>query len=380
MGRPEGKHSQKAVPARSTTSAVERPHSNLSARRPPQDKEPEKPCAHGKSQEPKSASEPPKVINRQGKNPTTRSATTPTTRSAESSEDSLYTARRAATAKKYTPTSRESRAPRPVLDVPKRQATRTTVLQDHLSKGDIDKIERQTRGQRENQEWYNWRQNRITASLAHQVSHSKFANQKTNDIPQSYLKSIMGSAPNVQTAAMNWGIRNENKAVKAYERLASVSKGTDVQVETCGLFIHPTKNWLAASPDGLVKDRRTGETQNILEVKCPYKHRERTVREACKDRDFCLDLNGDSYTLKRQHTYYTQVQCQMAVTGIHNADFVVHTNKETAVIPVEFDLEFWKDTEQKLERFYTEAVLPNVKEGGTYKEDVQNKDVYAPEE
>lgn len=374
MGRPEGKPSQKAVPARSHTSSAERPPSSLSARRPQQDKEPEKPGPHGKSQEPKSASEPPKVLNRQGKNPTTRSA--------ESSGDFSYAARRAAPAKKYTPTPKESGAPRPVRDVPIKKATGKTVhlLQDHLAQGDIDEIERQTRGQRENQEWYHWRQNRITASLAHQVSHSKFANQKTKDIPQSYLKAILGSAPSVQTAAMNWGIRNENKAVKAYERLASVSKGRDVQVETCGLFIHPTKNWLAASPDGLVKDRHTGETLNILEVKCPYKHREHTVREACKDRDFCLDLNGDSYTLKQQHTYYTQVQCQMAVTGISNADFVVYTNKETAVIPVEFDVEFWKDTELKLERFYTEAVLPNVKPGGTYKEDKQNNAVYTPEE
>ncbi|XP_073529230.1 uncharacterized protein [Phyllobates terribilis] len=370
MGPPEGKHSQKAVPRRSPIPTVDRPHSNLSATRPQQGKALEKPGPSGKVQEPRSASEPPKVLNSKSVHPTTKSTESHEFSNAE---------RRAATAK-CTPTPKESVALPPVRDDPKRQGRSTSVyvLQDSLSQGDINKIERETRGQRDNQEWHYWRQNRITASLAHQVSHSKFANQKTKDIPQSYLKSILGSAPKVQTAAMSWGIRNEKKAVTAYERLASINKGRDVKVETCGLFIHPTKNWLAASPDGIVKDKRTGETLNILEVKCPFKHREHTIWEACKDRNFCLTLDGDSYALKRQHAYYTQVQCQMAVSGIDDADFVVYTNKETAIVPVKFHLDFWKDTEPKLERFYTEAVLPNVKQGGdTHTAD---KGAYTPEE
>ncbi|KAM3932607.1 uncharacterized protein RB166_005619 [Leptodactylus fuscus] len=372
MAPPEGKHSQKAVPGKTATPAVDRSCGNVSARRSHQSTGLEKPgpC---REQEPRTASEPPKVHNRQGAHRSTRHT--------ENSEDSSNAARRKASDKKHTPTSKESGTLHSAVDVPKRQAAKTPVhhFQDHLSQGAIDTIERQTRGQRENQDWYYWRQNRITASLAHQVSHSKFANRKTSEIPQSYLKAILGTAPKVQTAAMNWGIRNEKKAVNAYERLASITKGREVQVEPCGLFIHPTKNWLAASPDGLVKDKLSGETLNILEVKCPFKHRERTIHEACKDRDFCLALNGDSYRLKPQHSYYTQVQCQMAVTGISNADFVVYTNRETAVVPVTFDLEFWKATEPKLERFYTEAVMPNVKQGGTYR-DVPNTCVYTAEE
>ncbi|XP_077146235.1 uncharacterized protein LOC143807967 [Ranitomeya variabilis] len=369
MGPPEGKHSQKAVPGISPIPAVDRPHSNLSTRRSHQGKALEKPGPSGKVQEPRCASEPPKVLNRKSVHPTTKS-----TESQESSK-----AERRATTAKYTPTSKESGALPPVRDVPTRQGRSISVdfLQDHLTQGDISKIEIETRGQRDNQEWHYWRKNRITASLAHQVSHSKFANQRTNDIPQSYLKAILGSAPRVQTTAMSWGIRNEKKAVTAYESLASINKGRKVMVEACGLFIHPTKNWLAASPDGIVKDKRTGEILNVLEVKCPYKHREHTIREACKDSNFCLTSNGDSYALKRQHAYFTQVQCQMAVSGINDADFVVYTKMETAVAPVKFDLDFWKDIEPKLERFYTEAVLPNIKQGDTCNED---KGVYTPEE
>ncbi|CAJ0945190.1 unnamed protein product [Ranitomeya imitator] len=311
MGPPEGKHSQKAVPGRSPIPAVDRPHSNLSTRRTHQGKALEKPGSSGKVQEPHNASEPPKVLNGKSVHPTTKST---------ESQESSNVERRATTAK-YTPTSKESGALPPVRDVPTRQGRSRSVdfLQDHLTQGDIYKIEIETRGQRDNQEWHYWRM--------------------------------------------------KKKAVTAYESLASINKGREVTVEACGLFIHPTKNWLAASPDGIVKDKRTGETLNVLEVKCPYKHREHTIREACKDRNFCLTLNGDSYALKRQHAYFTQVQCQMAVSGINDADFVVYTKMETAVVPVKFDLHFWKDTEPKLERFYTEAVLPNIKQGDTRKED-----------
>ncbi|KAE8603456.1 hypothetical protein XENTR_v10014342 [Xenopus tropicalis] len=245
---------------------------------------------------------------------------------------------------------------------------------------DINRIEKETRGQRSNLNWHNWRKNRITASIAHQISHSRFANHKTEEIPKSYLKAVLGTGPRVQTTAMYWGIQNEKNAVLAYEKLASKRDGKKVKVEDCGLFIHPTKNWLAASPDGIVKDGCTGETLRLLEVKCPYKHKEHTIREACEDRNFCLQLNGDSYMLRQDHAYYTQVQCQLAATQLKNADFVVHTTKETAIVPVHFNPEFWESTETKLERFYIEAVLPKLQKQSANREEVNGKAVRAAEE
>ncbi|KAK2530921.1 nucleolar and coiled-body phosphoprotein 1 [Columba livia] len=231
-----------------------------------------------------------------------------------------------------------------------------------LESQDIPWVEKETRGQRSNPKWYEWRENRITASVAPRIANSKFANGKTSKVPQSYLKAVVSSSPRVQTPAMSWGLRNEKVAVQAYEQLKSREVGSPVRVEDCGLFIDREKNWIAASPDGIIKEVATGKTLGLLEVKCPYKHRNRTVREACKDKDFCLEVNGDSYALKRDHAYFTQVQCQLAAAGFQRADFVVHTTKETAVVPVEFDAEFWEQTVPKLEKFYTEAVIPHLEE------------------
>ncbi|XP_039343718.1 uncharacterized protein LOC120371697 [Mauremys reevesii] len=228
-----------------------------------------------------------------------------------------------------------------------------------LTREDVVKVERETRGQRDNPKWYEWRENRITASVAPRIANCKFVNGKSSEVPQSYLKDVVSSGSKMQTPAMSWGTRNEKKAVQAYEELQSRRTGRSVKVEDCGLFIHPEKEWLAASPDGIVRE---AGTEKLLEVKCPYKHRDKTVKEACKDKAFCLEVDGESYSLKRDHPYYTQLQCEMATTGFDRADFVVHTNKDTVITPVDFDAGFWEKTEPKLEKFYAEAVIPHLDE------------------
>lgn len=56
------------------------------------------------------------------------------------------------------------------------------------------------------------------------------------------------------------------------------------------MFIDARRPWLAASPDGIVMDRQTGQRLLCLEVKCPYKHRRRRVEDACRvDAAFCLE-------------------------------------------------------------------------------------------
>ncbi|KAM7160567.1 uncharacterized protein RBU57_010671 isoform 1-T3 [Macrochelys suwanniensis] len=232
-----------------------------------------------------------------------------------------------------------------------------------LTTEDVVKVERETRGQRDNPKWYEWRKNRITASVAPRIANSKFVNGKSSEVPQSYLDAVVSSGSKVQTPAMSWGTRNEKRAVQAYEELQSRRTGRPVKVEECGLFIHPRKEWLAASPDGIVREADTGK---LLEVKCPYKHRDKTVKEACKDKAFCLDVDGESYSLKRDHPYYTQLQCKLATTGLNRADFVVHTNKDTVITSVDFDAGFWERTEPKLEKFYTEAVIPHLEEKRSY--------------
>lgn len=237
--------------------------------------------------------------------------------------------------------------------------------------GDIvNAVEIHTRGQRENPSWFSWRQNRITASTAHCISHSRFVNGTSPTPAASYLANITGQGSNVKTRAMTWGIEMEAEAVCRYQILKSKALGRPVRVQECGLFIDSQRPWLAASPDGIVLEM-DGKRLLCLEVKCPYKHRQNTVAQACKeDRTFCLEIQDGKgtkephYRLKPKHSYYTQIQCQLAVTGLPQADLVVFTLQETAIVPVTFDPVFWESTVSKLELFYKDAVLPHVREKG----------------
>ncbi|MFT7803178.1 uncharacterized protein LOC108932272 [Arapaima gigas] len=272
---------------------------------------------------------------------------------------------RAAKAAPRSPQKDENPGARAGVRLPTPEATLVDI-DKKLERWVVEGVEKKTRGQRENPQWFSWRQNRITASIAHSVSRSRFANGQSQTPPASYISSILGEGSRVMTRAMHWGVQKEAVAARQYECLKSQQLGRPVRVQECGLFVDPQRSWLAASPDGIVEDAKTSKPLLLLEIKCPYKHREHTVAVACEDPTFCLELGGEAgsspqrYRLKTKHCYYTQVQCQMAVVGIHKIDFVIFTLKEMVIVPISFDAEFWENTLSKLEYFYKKGVRPRL--------------------
>ncbi|XP_076591291.1 uncharacterized protein LOC143323359 [Chaetodon auriga] len=264
-----------------------------------------------------------------------------------------------------TPDQLSNRAPLKPEQVP-------VGLGGQLDRCTVEDVEVRTRGQRTNQDWFIWRKNRITASMAHCIARCRFVHGKSKAPPTSYLAAVTGEQRHIQTRAMSWGVHMEAEVVRRYQTLKSTALGRSVTVQDCGLFIDACRPWLAASPDGIVMDSRTGQRLLCLEVKCPYKHRHRRVEDACReDPAFCLEIQDQDgrqpggspiYCLKTSHSYFTQIQCQLAVTGLRQADLVVFTLKETAIVPVTFDPDLWEETVSKLQVFYRDAVLPHLRE------------------
>lgn len=75
------------------------------------------------------------------------------------------------------------------------------------------------------------------------------------------------------------------------QKMKSSILGRSVKVLGCGLFIDKCRPWLAASPDGIVTDDQGAKW--LLEVKCPYKHRDTRVEDACRDPTFCLEIKKE---------------------------------------------------------------------------------------
>ncbi len=68
----------------------------------------------------------------------------------------------------------------------------------------------------------------------------------------------------------------------------------------------------------------------MIEVKCPH-----YVKEGLPEDDdvpsFCMTKENAEWKLKRNYTYFYQLQLQMSVCDVNYGDFLVRTKKEYAV-------------------------------------------------
>src|SRR5258705_6646308 len=112
---------------------------------------------------------------------------------------------------------------------------------------------------------------------------------------KSKVKSILYHVA-VDTPATRHGKAWEPVALAKYE------EESDVQVQPCGLFIHPDHCLLAASPDGLVV------SDGLLEIKCPYTIRDINPKEGVKSLSkgnaFCRIDDDGHLRLSRSPNYF----------------------------------------------------------------------------
>lgn len=200
-----------------------------------------------------------------------------------------------------------------------------------------------TKEQRECGEWHVVRKGRLTASNFGPVLEAK-------RVTPSLIKRVLGEYDISRVQAVRWGVVNEKEGIKAFTKL------TMKVVKDCGLWLHKS-GVLGASPDGLVDDNA------IIEVKCPYTHRNSTIEEAVKDPKFCLVKRGAGYCLKQSHHYWHQVQGQLFITGKQICYFVVWTTMQTVVLAIQKDCT-WEPNLLSLQEFYTIHMIPALVDGG----------------
>ena len=135
------------------------------------------------------------------------------------------------------------------------------------------------------------------------------------------MKTILGDYGTFHTAALQRGCNHESEAIQLYTMY------TEIDVKECGVFLSKEYPYLATSPDGIF--HLTDDEFSVIEVKCPYKHCDNTIWDACNDKEFCLytDENG-LQQLKQTHDYYFQVIGQITLTGAQFCDFILWTNLE----------------------------------------------------
>ncbi len=73
---------------------------------------------------------------------------------------------------------------------------------------------------------------------------------------------------------------------------------TGVEVKRSGLVINPDYIFLGASPDGLVTNPISEDNNRLLEIKCPYAHKDITQLEAAQLKKFFCSLDDGKLSNK----------------------------------------------------------------------------------
>ena len=199
--------------------------------------------------------------------------------------------------------------------------------------------------------WHQLRAKRITGSKA-----GKILLQIKKSV--SLLTTIMYPKP-FTTAATQWGEMNEPIAKLQYAKYWN-ERGVKVRVAECGLIIHPSKGFLAASPDGIVQDTNRDET-GLLEIKCPYTKRDSNMTEACVDGNFFCTMTNLQLQLKRHHNYYHQIQLQLYChPDAAWCDFFVCTLKDCGCEGIYRDIAWQQQSVPELECYFDEWIAPEL--------------------
>ena len=114
-----------------------------------------------------------------------------------------------------------------------------------------EQLERSTRLQSKSDIWHEERKLQFTASIMKEVTHRK---ESTNC--QAFIKKKLLSK-NIDTKATHYGKVNEAVAIQAYVNY-QLKCGVNVKIDICGLYVHSSESWLAASPDAIVTDLTSG--------------------------------------------------------------------------------------------------------------------------
>ena len=73
--------------------------------------------------------------------------------------------------------------------------------------------------------------------------------------------------------AIHYGSVKEEETRQLYTAYQQRNGHPDLTVDKCGLFVSLTNPWLAASPDGNVKDlNNTSQNVGLVEIKNPFKY------------------------------------------------------------------------------------------------------------
>ncbi|KAH9371109.1 hypothetical protein HPB48_015674 [Haemaphysalis longicornis] len=145
--------------------------------------------------------------------------------------------------------------------------------------------------------------------------------------------------------------------------LAEYALNTVSAVSTMGLVVNAKVPWLGYSPDAIVF--HNGRPVRLLEIKSPVDGKTAPISELIRDNKLLYIVrDGENYTLRPTHSYYSQVQLGLFLLELDSADLVVYSEVESLVIPVRKCMTFIDNLVRRLRYVYFKHYLPHIAKYG----------------
>ena len=220
----------------------------------------------------------------------------------------------------------------------------------HFNENEIEVVEKRTRLQSKNSDWFLYRKGRITASNCKRV-----ASLKPTTSPSKTLKELLMVNKVPQTYAMLQGLGEEDAIADSFIDKMEEEGNHNFTFTKCGFFISKTHGFLEASPDRIVHDL-TEETPGVAEFKFIQVKDGETLSGVTVliKQHICVKSQGGSFSLQlnKNHKYFYQLYHQMFVTEFHWGIFIVKGTDDCIFHEkVKFGRNFWLPILEKLENF-----------------------------
>ena len=144
-----------------------------------------------------------------------------------------------------------------------------------LNENDATSLKKDTVSQRSSNRWWKERRPRITAS---QLGDILVRKSVTKPFLERLVNDCNPNSTNNLPEPLKHGIEHESAALQQYTNYMK-HNGHPVKTFTSGFIVNPSYPFLGCSPDGKVIDETEDSPYGILEIKCPYKHRNVTPKQ-----------------------------------------------------------------------------------------------------
>lgn len=210
-----------------------------------------------------------------------------------------------------------------------------------------------TKGQASSDTWRNQRVLKITASNAKAVSSTQSKRGQ-----YALLNRLLWDKTLIDLKGLKYGRENEKNAfIEVRSRLP-----TGMEVIESGFWVNPKYPELGCTPDGLILDNHKNMI-GVLEIKCPFVLEKFDplcieLLQKSQKNNLCYTIDNGNISIKKNHSYYYQVQMQIFICDVQFCDFVIWSPKGCGIQRIFRDDDFWDKLRPKLIDFHHNVLLP----------------------